>query len=75
MSNSHVFASKQFDITISIVKIFQIVKRCQIVKGCQIVKAQSDLKEYVLLLPEVRKILTKEDIDEVTRDNLMEDKA
>ena len=44
-------------------------------KGCQIVKAQSDLKEYVLLLPEVRKILTKEDIDEVTRDNLMEDKA
>ena len=36
---------------------------------------QSDVKEYVLGLAEVRKMLNEENLDEVTFDNLMEDKA
>ena len=35
-------------------------------------KLQSDVKEYVLGLAEVRKMLNEEDIHEVTCDNLME---
>ena len=33
------------------------------------------MKEYVLGLAEVCKILNKEDLDEVMRDNLMEEKV
>ena len=36
---------------------------------------QSDVKEYVLGLTEVRKILNEEDLDKVTREKLMEEKA
>ena len=35
--DSHVFAIKQVNILVKILKICQSVKRCQIVKGCQIV--------------------------------------
>ena len=38
-------------------------------------KLQSDVKEYVLVLAEVRKILSEEDLGEVTRRNLMKEKA
>ena len=38
-------------------------------------KLQSDVKEYVLVLAEVRKILSEEDLGEVTRKNLMKEKA
>ena len=37
VSDSHVLASKQVNILVTILKICQCVKRCQIVKGCQIV--------------------------------------
>ena len=37
VSDSHVFANKQVNILVTILKIFQFMKRCQIVKGCQIV--------------------------------------
>ena len=37
LSNSHVFASKQVNILMTILKRCQLVKRCQIVKGCKIV--------------------------------------
>ena len=37
VSNPHVFASKQVNILLKILKICQIVKGFQIVKGCQIV--------------------------------------
>ena len=37
VSNSHVFANKQINISMVIVKRCQLVKRFQIVKGCQIV--------------------------------------
>ena len=33
------------------------------------------MKEYVLGLTEVRKILNEEDLDKVTREKLMEEKA
>ena len=37
VSTYHVFANKQVNILVTILKICQLVKRCQIVKGCQIV--------------------------------------
>ena len=37
VSNPHVFARKNVNILLTILKICQIVKECQIVKGCQIV--------------------------------------
>ena len=38
-------------------------------------KIQSDVKEYVLGLAEYRKMINDEDLEEVMRDNLMEEKA
>ena len=37
VSNSNVFAKKQVNILMKILKRCQLTKRCQIVKGCQIV--------------------------------------
>ena len=37
VSNNHVFARKQVNILVTILKMCQLVKRCKIVKGCQIV--------------------------------------
>ena len=38
-------------------------------------KMQSDVKDYVLGLVDARKKMNEEDLDEVTHDNLMEEKA
>ena len=46
VSNYHVFASKQVNILVTILKICQLVNMCQIVKGCQIVTPKYEMLKF-----------------------------
>ena len=46
VSDSHVFASKQVNILVTILKRCQLMKRCQIVKGCQIVTPKYKMLKF-----------------------------
>ena len=49
VSNSHVFASKQVNISMTTLKRYQLVKRCQVVKGCQIVTPKYAMLKFVII--------------------------